>query len=125
MSAAPRSAALRPLTTVEELETALAASWRQPVLLFKHSVTCGKSAFAKEEIDAWLDAQPHVSADLYIVDVLRSQAIVRAITERLGIRHESPQVLLIRDGVVIWHAAHYSISESALARALAPGSAGV
>ena len=120
MADAVRPPVLRPLGSLEDLELALAASWTQPVLLFKHSVTCGTSAFAKEEIEAWLDAHPPVGAELYIVDVHRSRVVARAIAERLRVRHESPQVLLIRDGVVTWHASHFNVSTRSLLKALPP-----
>jgi monothiol bacilliredoxin len=120
MRETPRSTSLHPLTSLDELERALAASWTQPVLLFKHSSTCGASAFAKREIEAWLDARPHAGASLYIVDVHRARTVARAIAEQLRVRHESPQVLLIRDGVVTWHASHFNVSAQSLLKALPP-----
>jgi bacillithiol system protein YtxJ len=113
----PRPPGLRALTSLDEFDRAVTASWSAPVLLFKHSATCGTSALAKEEIDAWLAAHPHPGALVYIVDVLQNRALARAIAERLRIRHESPQVLLLRDGEVTWHASHFNVSARSLGRA--------
>src|SRR5678815_341212 len=89
---------ITPLTSVDELDDALAKSSANPVLIFKHSSTCGLSAMAAEEVAEWLDAA-HVNADVYVVDVRRSRPVSHAVAERLKVRHESPQALLVRDGI--------------------------
>jgi bacillithiol system protein YtxJ len=43
-----------------------------------------------------------------------------AIAERFGVRHETPQALLIKDGRVVWHASHWSITSDSLTEALRP-----
>jgi len=113
---------ITPLTSVDELDDALAKSSANPVLIFKHSSTCGLSAMAAEEVAEWLDAA-HVNADVYVVDVRRSRPVSHAVAERLKVRHESPQALLVRDGIVCWHRSHAGVTAGAIERALSAATA--
>jgi bacillithiol system protein YtxJ len=107
-----------PLSTLADLDTALARSALSPILIFKHSTTCGLSTMAAEEVADLLRGAP-IDADVYVVDVHGGRAISRAITERLKIPHESPQALLIANGAVRWHRSHAGVTAGAIARALA------
>ena len=101
------------LQTVADLDAAIASSHEQPVLLFKHSMSCGVSAEADEQVRQFLEATgAGVLCGLVVVQ--RARPVSSAIVERLGVRHESPQALLLRDGRVIWHASHWKVTESAL-----------
>lgn len=103
----------RPLQTVADLDAAIASSHEQPVLLFKHSMSCGVSAEADEQVRQFLDTTgAGVLCGLVVVQ--RARPVSAAIVERLGVRHESPQALLLRDGRVVWHASHWRVTESAL-----------
>jgi len=106
---------ITPLNTVEELDTALASP--NPVLIFKHSSTCGLSAMAAEEVAEWLDTR-EMAADVYVVDVRRSRPVSQAVAERLKVRHESPQALLVQHGIVRWHRSHAGVTAAAIERAL-------
>ncbi len=77
-------------------------------VLFKHSPTCGTSAYAYEEVDRFAAERNEVP--VYIVDVIAQRPLSREIEARVGIRHESPQVFVIREGRVVWSASHYSIT---------------
>jgi bacillithiol system protein YtxJ len=109
---------LVPITTLDELEAALGLSWTQPVLIFKHSTTCGTSAYAYEELDEWLSTPGATTAAAFIVDVGAHRSVARAVTERLGVRHESPQALLIVDGTVRWHGSHWNVSADRIRQAI-------
>lgn len=110
---------LHPLTTPEQFEEILASSYSRPVIVFKHSFTCGTSAQAHEDLADYLSTQgPFGDAEWYLVDV-RAQALARLLADRLGIRHESPQILLIVSGQVRWHASHYRVTGAAIHAALA------
>jgi len=105
------------LTTADELEAAFALSSTRLVLFFKHSATCGRSAMAAEEVVDWLDATK-LYADVYVLDVRRHRALCRVVAERLNVRHESPQVLLVRNGRACWHASHAGVAARAIERAI-------
>jgi bacillithiol system protein YtxJ len=105
------------LTTPDDLDTAVAGSKTRPLLLLKHSLTCGTSAYAHEEFEDFL-VEPERQVNACVVHVQTARAISDAIAERFGIRHESPQLLLIANGQVVWQASHYRITRREIAAAL-------
>ncbi len=105
------------LSTAEELEAALARSSAVPVVIFKHSPTCGISAQAFESITEWLSADSP-SAEFFVVPVRASRTLSLAIAQRFHIRHESPQALLIDHGSVVWHGSHFRATAESIRVAL-------
>jgi bacillithiol system protein YtxJ len=111
---------LTPLETVDDLDAALARSAVRPILIFKHSISCGTSEVAREEIDELSESIDRVRwpVDLYVVRVQPARAVSNEIEKRMRVRHESPQVLLIMNGQVVWRASHYRVTATAMAAAL-------
>ena len=107
----------RPLATEADLDAAIERSFTTAIVIFKHSETCGTSAYAREELETLL-AEPNLAAGVYVVSVQRNRAISNALSKRFNLRHESPQVLLIRGGALAWHASHHRISSDELTAAL-------
>jgi monothiol bacilliredoxin len=100
---------LTPLSDVHELEAAIAESRERPVLVFKHSRTCGVSAEALDELRDHVDrAQPGVSYKL--ITVQSHRGVSDEATARFGIRHETPQAILLRNGRPVWNASHFRIT---------------
>ena len=93
--------ALKPLSGMDDLDRALAATDERPLLLFKHSFTCGVSA---EALDELID---HLNADIVaagvpdpryaIVTVQTHRDVSNAVAARLGVRHETPQAIKLLD----------------------------
>jgi bacillithiol system protein YtxJ len=108
---------MRELPTLADLEEARGGSGARPLLLLTHSATCGTSAVAAEEI-ADLPAEVTDALDLFVVRIQRARDVSRAIEERLGVRHESPQVLLISGGQVVWHASHFRVNAPGITSAV-------
>jgi bacillithiol system protein YtxJ len=98
-----------------EQEAARLLASEQPLLLFKHSRTCPISHAAHAQLEHFRRAHPTVAVRLVVVQDERplSQAIAAA----TGVRHESPQALVLHRGGVAWHASHGAISASRLATA--------
>lgn len=111
---------LRQLNTLEDLDSALASI--HPILIFKHSATCGISAQAHEEIAALL-ADPTWPTDVYVVSVQQSRVVSNEIVNRLSLRHASPQIILVWDGIVRWQASHFRVTGPAIRAALQRGAA--
>ena len=108
---------LRELHTIEELDQALSASADQPVLLFKHSLSCPVSTWAFSEFNSYLErADPTVSYNLITVQTARKVSAEAA--SRLQIDHESPQAILVRNGRGVWNASHSSITASSIDEAI-------
>lgn len=110
------------LTNLDELDAALARTAAEPILIFKHSPTCGISAQAHEEIVTLL-ADAGWRTEVYMVIVQEGRLVSNEIAKRLNLRHASPQILLVRDGVVRWHASHFRVTARAIRDALQRGSA--
>ena len=108
---------LTPLRGLDELDRLIAASENRPLLLFKHSYTCGVSAEALDELLAHLNAQP---GDVHyaMVTVQTHRDISNAVAQKLGVRHETPQALLVRDGKVVWSASHFRVTADAVINAI-------
>jgi bacillithiol system protein YtxJ len=106
---------LRRLGSPADLDAAIAASADRPVLVFKHSTRCGVSAEALEELATSLRAR---SMHAWVVTVQTDRGLSNAIATRFGVRHESPQLLLLKEGKVAWHASHFRITAPAVTAVL-------
>jgi len=102
---------------VDELESLLAESEAQPLLLFKHSYTCGISAEALDELIAHL-TEENAGVRYAMVTVQTHRDVSNAVSARLGVRHETPQALLVRNGKVVWSASHFRVNADSLAKAV-------
>ncbi|MBA2305164.1 MAG: bacillithiol system redox-active protein YtxJ [Acidobacteria bacterium] len=108
---------LKILPDTDALEAAIAESCERPVLIFKHSRTCGVSCEAFDELHAHLaDGSSEVSYNL--ITVQSHRRVSEHAATRLGVRHETPQVILLRDGVPVWNASHFRITAQELKRVL-------
>jgi bacillithiol system protein YtxJ len=108
------------LTTVEhldELHRLIAQSESRPVLLFKHSYTCGVSMEALDELVAHMN-DGATGAHYAMVTVQTHRAVSNAVAQKLGVRHETPQALLIKDGKVVWSASHFRVTAAAVEGAI-------
>jgi bacillithiol system protein YtxJ len=109
---------LVPVRDLEELDKLLGESAARPVLLFKHSYTCGISAEALDELMAHLDNEALNRARYALVTVQTHRDVSNAVTRKLGVRHETPQALVIRDGQVVWSASHFRVTADAMLAAI-------
>ena len=101
-------------------EEALEGILSQPeAILYKHSPLCGLSAIAVGEVRAFMEDQP--DTPVYLLDVIRERTLAREVERRLGIRHESPQVIVLREGAPVWNASHRGVTAEALRSATANG----
>lgn len=99
------------LRQLSELDELLRGSAQGPVILFKHSETCGVSRRAYQEMGK-------VKKSIAIVTVQRARALSDEIESRLKLTHETPQVLIVRDGKLAWSASHFRITAEAVNNAV-------
>ncbi|TGE27480.1 bacillithiol system redox-active protein YtxJ [Hymenobacter metallicola] len=98
-----------PLTESDQLTDIVRESHEHPVLIFKHSTSCSISAAAKSKLERqWPDADL-ADVKIYYLDLLRFRPISTEIATKFGVRHESPQLLLIQDGECRFDASHMGI----------------
>lgn len=104
--------AFNEISQTSELDDLFAQSAETPVILFKHSLTCPISHAAYEEMSNL------TKEEISLIVVQDARAVSNEIAARTGIRHESPQTMIVKEGKVAWHAAHYDITKTAVTRAL-------
>ncbi len=109
--------ALQPLTDVAQIDTVLSESSQRPVVLFKHSPTCGISAHVYHNLMP-LVRDEKLDANWFLISVRAHRDVSDAIADRLKVWHASPQVIVLRNGAVVWHGSHFGISERSVLRAL-------
>lgn len=90
-------------------------------VIYKHSPRCGSSLVAQDEVERFAERHPEVP--VYRVDVVRQRALSRRLAQRLDVRHESPQVILLRRGQVAWVGSHGHVAAEEIATHLDAGSA--
>jgi len=95
-----------PINTIAQLEQIKAASYNTPQVIFKHSTTCSISRMA---LDRFERAATPENVDFHYLDLLNFRAISSEIAAFFQVHHESPQVLLIKDGACIYEESHYGI----------------
>ena len=97
-----------PLQRVHDVESIIERSGQVPCLILKHSTTCPISSLAKHRLEKQWDF-PDGALETYYLDLLRYRDISNLIAQTFDVRHESPQVLLIKDGVCVHDASHLDI----------------
>ncbi len=91
------------LNSIEKLEELFEKSNEKAVVLFKHSVTCPISTSVYHEVS-------EVETDVNLVIMQKSREVSNEIANKTGVRHESPQAIVLKNGKAVYHASHYDIS---------------
>jgi bacillithiol system protein YtxJ len=96
-----------PLQHESQIEEINERSKERPQVIFKHSTRCGISSVAKNRLEK---STPPRDIDFYYLDLIKYRPISNKIAERYNVYHESPQVLVIKDGACIYDESHMGIS---------------
>jgi bacillithiol system protein YtxJ len=102
---------------VEELDGVLAESHEAPLILFKHSTRCPISTAANQRVEQFIGGG--AETPVVMVKVVESRPLSNAIAEKLGVTHQSPQVILVKGGQAVWNASHHQIGPKELTEAIA------
>lgn len=96
------------LTHIDQLEEIVKMSVERPIVIFKHSTTCGISAAAKSRLESVpFDAS---KGAFFYLDLLTYRPISNKIAERFEVVHQSPQIIVIKDGKAVKNNSHHAIS---------------
>ncbi len=108
---------VREIQTEEQMRELVEEAKAATVVLFKYSPTCGISMVAQEAWEEWVETAP---SELVLArcDVIAARPAARGVTSWLGIPHQSPQVLVLREGAKTVQASHYSITTTWLRAAV-------
>ena len=101
-----------PLQDLGQLNEIMNFSNEKPVVIFKHSTRCSVSRFALKQFENEFDLGDKV--DAYFLDLLEHRAISNEIASRFGVYHQSPQLLLIKDGKSVYDVSHSDIDAEEL-----------
>ncbi len=99
------------LQTMDQLEAITEASKEKPVVIFKHSTTCGISRMVLRNFENSYEI-PEGKINLYYLDLLAHRDISNEIAIRFQVIHQSPQILIIKNGSAVHHASHYNAQAS-------------
>ncbi|WP_028595765.1 bacillithiol system redox-active protein YtxJ [Paenibacillus assamensis] len=100
---------MKTITTHEELQQGIQRSHEGTFVIFKHSTRCPVSSSANEEMKHVVDVFEPKGISFGLIYVVENRDVSLACADQLSIKHESPQVLVLKDGQVVWHDSHYRI----------------
>lgn len=96
------------LKSEDQLDQIREESKSQPVLIFKHSNRCSISQLALDRLERkWNEKEPAIKP--YFLDLISHRDTSNRIAQKFNVEHESPQVLLIRNGEAVSDWSHFDI----------------
>ena len=105
------------LTSDGQLDELKSLSFQKPVVIFKHSVRCGLSHSAKFKLEEEWNA---LKSDIYFffLDLINYRPISDRLAMDFQVPHQSPQLLVIRNGQAVYDTSHHGVSVTSINRAL-------
>ncbi len=97
------------LTSIEQLEDIAQKSNDKPQLIFKHSTTCGISRMVLNMFTGSYNLGD--TAELYFLDLHAHREVSNEVAARFGVMHQSPQLLVVKNGEVNFHTSHGTIAD--------------
>lgn len=98
------------LENIDQLNNIVEASFLKPQLIFKHSTRCSVSRFVLNEFKSGYGFS-EVDFTAYFLDLLSYREISNAVAHQFDVVHQSPQLLIIKDGKAIAHASHENVNK--------------
>lgn len=105
-----------PLTDLAQLESISKSSFEKPQVIFKHSTRCSISSMALNRLER--ENVPS-NANFYFLDLIKYRSVSTAIAEQFDVFHESPQILVIKNGECIYDESHQGIQMNEIAAQVA------
>ena len=100
------------LTDLVQLDEIIAISNEKPVAIFKHSTRCSVSRMALKQFENEFNSSDKITP--YFLDLISHRDISNEIANRFGVAHQSPQLILIKDGKAIYNVSHSDIDAESL-----------
>lgn len=98
------------LNEMEQLDKIEKISEEKTVAILKHSTRCGVSRMVLRMFESDYNLEENGPVKLYFLDLITHRDISNEIAERFKVRHESPQLIVIKNGEVVHHSSHQGIS---------------
>jgi bacillithiol system protein YtxJ len=106
------------ITSLEDLADAVASSADGTALFFKHSDSCGISERAFQEFEQYLKSEESAQARNYLIVVQKARSASDHLARTIGVEHESPQAIVVRNGRAVWNDSHRRLNKSVLIEAI-------
>lgn len=100
------------ITTIEEWDAILEKSVEKDQIILKHSTTCPVSFNALDEYNDYVSNISDKDADFTLVKVRESRPVSNKIEEDLQVKHESPQIICIKNKEKYWSATHWAVTKA-------------
>jgi len=100
------------LTDLGQLNEIMSLSNESPVAIFKHSTRCSVSRMALKQFENEFDSSDKVTP--YFLDLIAYRDVSNEIANRFGVQHQSPQLIIIKEGKAIYNASHSDIDANVL-----------
>ncbi len=100
------------LTDLGQLNEIIATSNEKPVAIFKHSTRCSVSRMALKQFENEFNSSDKVTP--YFLDLIEHRDISNEIASRFGVTHQSPQLILIKEGKAVYNVSHSDIDAEEL-----------
>ena len=100
-----------PVSDPATLDALFAASADGPVVLFKHDPACSISANAYQELS-------RLGGEIPLIDVEGAEGVAAEVAARTGVKHESPQVIVLRGGEAVWNASRAEVTATGVTAAV-------
>ena len=104
-----------PLVSVEEINTIKEISKNQSVLIFKHSTRCGISRLVIKQFESLFNEE-NKQLKVYYLDLLNFREVSSKLSEVFQVIHQSPQLLVIKNGISVYDESHYEITKVNLSK---------
>ena len=105
------------ITAIEQLDTIIKQSIDKPVAIFKHSTRCGTSRMALRQFEKQYTIE-NEKIELYFLDLIAYREVSNEIAIQFQVIHQSPQLIVLKDGNTVHHSSHYNIDAGLLERFL-------
>lgn len=102
------------LTEVSQLEEIKKRSETKTQVIFKHSTRCGISSMVMKQFVSMYDLD--LNLDLYYLDVISHRNVSNEVGYKFQVLHESPQLIIVKNGTTVAHASHGAINDLDLSR---------
>lgn len=105
------------LTSLNQIDKIIEDSNNKTIAIFKHSTRCGVSSHAMHKLeDSWQFDEKQL--DFYYLDLLNYRNISNEIADRFSVIHQSPQLIIIKNGKAVYDISHQGVSNEVIGKFL-------
>ncbi len=104
-----------PIISIDEINTIKEISKIQSILIFKHSTRCGISRMVMKQFESLFNEE-NKHLKVYYLDLLNFREVSSKLSEVFQVIHQSPQLLVVKNGISVYDESHYEITKVNLSK---------